>query len=438
MVSKWRCFSLLLLADMLWVVAGCGSPDPNDIPAEQNAIKRETNQTKVRASVASPDKAQTIPKIAKVQEEPQPRVVTVDVPPDPHVDHSAPKTEDNPLQQEMEQYAPHASGLCLAEIVEITQKDDRPGDGPLWYHVKLKILRSSGKTLDMIRILAAYSGFLTGITEANPYPLKPNSLHVGDRCWFAFCPTWNFERKYPQGIINCWLDQRANGERLKTPKPFSQNVEGIVPRELFEKAIEEDCYQWHPEYWPHSGLTKCYNLDEENQRWFFRTMRGNRILWQKVIPGQRERGRFFHLPPSPILADPIETWCYETVVNLPLLNEYGVDAGKYYLWVRCDRETGQRHAVAIRSYENIGNEAVLIRYYSTETGLLGQEDRFDLILAGGLALGAPTERWRRKVSSLFDIYNGKLLENHVYRLSTIQDPKGSTWIDVTQFVKPLE
>ena len=75
---------------------------------------------------------------------------------------TGPPQEKTPATDEkaatIEELAPHASGICLAEVVDIAQHDERAGDGNLYDLIKLKMLRQSGLVNDTIIVVKKYGG----------------------------------------------------------------------------------------------------------------------------------------------------------------------------------------------------------------------------------------------------------------------------------------
>lgn len=350
-----------------------------------------------------------------------PRAVTAEVPVDPHVDRSAPEIDVNSTLEMMERFAPRASGFCLAEIADVTIRDYRPNDGCLYQVVKLNVLKSSGNTRDEIFINIAYSGYgSAGYTIVNPHPLKPGILGVGDKCWFSFCCNTDF-KKYPQKIIDYWLVHSAAGR------------EAIVADDLiklFERAIETDCYQWHPEYDPRVDMILEYKIDEDNGRKILRMIKRNEaarrreVVWQKIIPWDPLSEPHYYVPLSPVLNEENNIGSYSTVIQLTDLNDYHIPAGKYYEVVKYELASGKRRAIIIRDFKDRVERHIMTRYFSKETGVICKEERFDDLEEGGWTAGASTKKWKRKTLMLYDEYDGHLTEICIYRL------QGREWIEV--------
>src|SRR5262245_1073362 len=80
--------------------------------------------------------------------------------------------------------APHAAGVCLAEVTGLRTFDTRPSDGPRYVRVTLRVLRRSGAVPDHIDIITDHGGLAPRAPRL--VPLRPDSLKKGERYWFAF------------------------------------------------------------------------------------------------------------------------------------------------------------------------------------------------------------------------------------------------------------
>src|SRR5688500_3802333 len=86
----------------------------------------------------------------------------------------------------IDELAPNASGLCLAEVVDITAHDARPSDGNAEVYVKLRKLKGSGQFHDCLTIITAYGGGGQGPPPKPPDFLRPDTFKKGGRYWIAF------------------------------------------------------------------------------------------------------------------------------------------------------------------------------------------------------------------------------------------------------------
>src|SRR5262245_10995133 len=64
--------------------------------------------------------------------------------------------------------APHAAGLCLAEVTDLRTFDTRPSDGPRYVRVTLRVLRRSGAVPGHIDIITDFGGLLPPGAPAAP------------------------------------------------------------------------------------------------------------------------------------------------------------------------------------------------------------------------------------------------------------------------------
>src|SRR5262249_16966717 len=148
-------------------------------------------------------------------------------------------------QVSLDDLAPNASGVCLAEVIEVGAFGDVTGDGPYGVRVKLRKVRGSGAFRDTIGI-AKGDGFHRQKPKG---PVWPDSLKKGKRYWLAFCSESVDEwQKYQQGVINFWPKDRPRVAKA------------------MEEAIRNDRYRWKPQYHPKTGLTSGHLIHAKKQQ----------------------------------------------------------------------------------------------------------------------------------------------------------------------------
>ncbi|MBC8868499.1 MAG: hypothetical protein H8E44_03735 [Planctomycetes bacterium] len=260
----------------------------------------------------------------------------------------------------LDDLAPNAAGVCLAEIADLQEIDERPGDGNLFVRAKLRVIRGSGAIPERIDIVKEYGGLGPPGPMPKPYgPLRPDSLTKGHRYWFAFCSKYEVVRSgtpYPQGVIRCWPEKQAD------------------VAVTLEQAVCTDHYAWHPQYHPVMGLTHGYREEPEKNRWQIRVSRDGAVLWEKTLAGERADRYsslgFIHQEdwPSYLQYSQSDTFLLaETATTLEDDNDYDLPAAKYYVLNIFDATTGKRAAVRVSLCEE-GMVERVFRVLDTEAG----------------------------------------------------------------------
>lgn len=229
--------------------------------------------------------------------------------------------------------APRASGMFLAEVVSIVERDDRSGDGDLYDEVSLKVLRTTGNALDKVIIVKASGGHLIPDSEP-PRPrleLRPGDLVVGKQYWFVN-PSIRVSG-YPSGISGWWPVGDSLADRI------------------FEDAIRNDVLRWSPTYEPESGLTYGLLVDPANKSWQVRVWDDKRVLWTRKLQGKRsaryDSWILFSLAVSPAeprprgLPESTIVLVAETAAELTDENEWELPAATYYIRYLLDARTGR-------------------------------------------------------------------------------------------------
>lgn len=314
--------------------------------------------------------------------------------------------------------APHASGVALAEVVDIKPYNNLESDGDKGLLVKLRRIRGTGQFRDTIDVV---TDFGRSSPDRKPEgPATADSFKKGERYWIVFSS--DRMRKYPQGIIAFWPEDSPT----------------VAPR--LEAAIRADAYRWQPQYDPETGFTIGHLSGTEEGSWRLRvaeegkvlweTAVGGKVLWETTVPGIKwvfNLGLGFYnqydgfpanMPPGDrILVAPSK-------VEVGMKNDFDLPAGEYSISTGFDPRTGRRLAVWVfhirKEYRNL-----LYRDYSSPTGNLIREDRFEYIEQGGRRIGAKTEEWWRRTSRAFDPRTGKVVSETVFRFEP--GPDASKW-----------
>ena len=280
---------------------------------------------------------------------------------------------------------PHASGIALVEVAEVTEYDARPMDGNKGVRFKLKRVRGTGYFADAVSVTTAFGGLRPPGSVPKPSaPLKSDSLKKGARCWLAFSSRHDYAHN--QRVIGFWPEKDSAAEVL-------------------EAAIKDDVLRWHPQYIP--DLKLSYGHVVEKDGWRVRGERDGKVLWEKALPGKPLDDYHFGLfqgtggtfkVPMPKGGHILFT---ESDARLGADNEFGLPEGPYYVNSGFDPETGKRHATWVRVAQG-PSVAVMNRAYDLDTGKPTRDERFDRPKAGGKAAGAKTEEWWRKVERTYD------------------------------------
>jgi hypothetical protein len=321
--------------------------------------------------------------------------------------------------------APHAAGLCLAEVTDLKTFDTRPSDGPRYVRVALRVRRRSGAVPDHLSIITAYGGIGPPGAPRAPRlkPLRPDSLQKGERYWFAFASVHDHDR-HPQGVINFWPEKSPAAKAL-------------------DAAVRSDALAWSPQYYPKLGVSYGYKPEPAQDRWRVRVEKGGKILWETVLPGKKsERYAAWYLFPRDSVAD--LQWADRTATDTFLVaetgtalgkdNEYGLPAGKYYVSTAYDVDTGKRAAARVALLQDSDVECVF-RAYDLKSGKVRREHRYDWLETGGKAVGAKTDSWLRRVERTFDVTTGRVTREEAFRHAQVEVAPGvqeSRWVRVAK------
>lgn len=291
----------------------------------------------------------------------------------------------------VEQLAPHTAGVCLAEIVAVTEHDQRANDGPLYLELKLRIVRQSGAVKDTLELIKEPGG--QPPPPGSPEPAKP-SLSTGDakigrRYWLAFASDYDDQLRNPLGLLGAWPESNPDAASA------------------FEEAIRADRYRWMPQYDPQSKLTIGHLGKPGEDAWKLHVEKEGKTLWETGI-AQKISPHYFDLR----LYDQYEGFPAQmpssgkilvvpTLIQLAAKNEFELPAAQYKLATAYDPQTGNRLAVFVFRVQP-GYEKVLYRDYDPAKRAVLREDRFDVKPSGGNALGAVRDEWWQKTSREFN------------------------------------
>jgi hypothetical protein len=312
----------------------------------------------------------------------------------------------------VEEFAPHATGVALVQVVKIEKYDERSTDGNKGLRFKLKRVRGTGEFRDTIDVVTEFGGFRGGEVPKPSAPVKVDSLKKGERWWFAFATNWEYE-KHNQGVIGFWPEKDAKAA-------------------TFEAAIKADAYKWHPQYHPELKLT--YGRLIEKDKWRVRVEKQGKTLWEKEFPGKPASDLYpYSLYQGTGELNLKMPKCghilmAETSTRLEKDNEFGLPAGPYHVGTGFDPETGKRHGVWARPLPEGPNVPRVNREYDPDTDKPKREQRFDVPLTGGKAVGAKTEDWYRMIARTFDA-TGKVTKEETFRHDQDADPD-KRWVKV--------
>jgi hypothetical protein len=315
----------------------------------------------------------------------------------------------------LEELAPHACGVCLAEVVSVQERDARPADGDFTEEVTLKILRGSGEVRSQLPVIKEHGGLRPTAPPPIQGPLRAGGLKKGQRYWIAFASSLDHE-KYTNGVVGYWPEDKADVAKV------------------LDEAIKEDRFRWRPEYDPKTGLAYGYLATPGKKSWQVRIEKQGKVLWEKEVPGERsERGVFWGLSEGGYNSFPSQKprsgklfWA-ESAQRLDKDNEYGVAEGMYYVTTGWDPETGKRIAAWLALHKG-PHVDVLHREYNAD-GKPRREERFDWLPSGGKAVGAAEESWYRKIARTFDPDTGKVAKEETFRYDSAQEV-GQRWVKV--------
>ena len=328
------------------------------------------------------------------------------------------------LATKLDSLIPGASGVFLAEVAGITERDQRSHDGDLFQEVTLRATRASGLTRKTLRLVRAYGGLSYGMffpPESLPPPppkprfsLKPDTLELGHRYWFATGS--NFDIRYPQHIAGFWP------------------VENAQIGEILERAVEQDAYAWHPETWPSGYLTGWFD-DSLRSSSILRVWLPGRLLWEKRLEGLLthsiinwyvHRGDELAFMRPPLLPDTaMVLWAEVRAVLVPQ-NSFGVPAGSYRIQHLMSMSSGRLVASRVRVDQDSDFECVYQSY--DRKGRLEYERIQDYIKQGGRSFGGSEEAWIRRVDRWLNPRTGKPVREEVRRHAAPTSDGGEPWV----------
>jgi len=265
--------------------------------------------------------------------------------------------------------APNAVSLCLAEVVEIVEHDWRPSDGNAEVRVKLRKVKGSGEFHEVIDIITAYGGGGQGPPPEPPDFLRPDTFRIGGQYWIAFASPHEFD-KHPQGVVNFW------------PKGKDAEVEAVL-----DEAVRADVYRWSPRYDPETKLVYGRMVDEkakgDEKQWRIQVKREGKVLWEEVIPGTIARwtNHSWKLDESAAANFPGKVpscgtiLVAETATRLGPKNEFGLSPQDVCILTGYDPETGARLTAKVMRQEAGYVFTLLYREYDPKTGEVEKETR---------------------------------------------------------------
>jgi hypothetical protein len=307
---------------------------------------------------------------------------------------------------------PHASGIALAEVLDVTAYDLRPADGDKGVKYKLKRVSGTGEFTEEVYVVTEPGGFRPPGMVPESAPLKADSFKKGDRFWVAFASRYDWET-HNQGVLAFWPEKGA-------------------PREALEAAVKADALKWHPQYAPKLKLSVGRLVEKSS--WRVRAERDGKTLWEQKLDGAPSGGygewglfRSFGGEIGAPLPKCGQVLFAETHTELPKGNEFDLPPGPYYVNRALDPETGKLHAITVRLPQ--GPSVVRAeRDYDPATGKPTRENRYDSLKTGGPAAGAKTENWYRKITRTFDAA-GAVTKEETFRYNDSAEA-GKRWVPV--------
>lgn len=337
-------------------------------------------------------------------------------------------TAQNTKAAETPDVVPNAAGVCLAEVVAMTKYDHTGADGNAGLRASLRIVRSSGLFQESIDIVTKYGGLGPPGSEypkTFPGPVRPDSISVGKRYWFAFSSRNQWD-KHPQGVIAFW-----------------QEWDATVKNQL-DEAIKNDRYGWSPQFEPTSGLTYGHKVDEKKKEWSIRVERNRKMLWETTLSGKRSgrwrawtvesQGNMLEIPET-IRNGGAMGLLAETELTLADGNEYELPGGDYFVQHFFDLENGQRLATVVSKAMKYGDNPLAFQAYDRTSGKKVYDRRDQVLETGGKALGGREEQWWRRTVRRFDAKTGNVASEEVFRYVTIIESPGVTrsgWLKIEQ------
>jgi hypothetical protein len=348
----------------------------------------------------------------------------------PAVARAGPQDGPGPIQgthaARLDSLFPHARGVFLAEVTSITERDERPGDGDLYDRVDLRILHATGSALGWLQIVKASGGLMVfhDSSAARPPPpphftIAPGELKAGRRYWFVTAPSR--VEGYPRGVAHYWPADSAG-----------------VPL-VIERALEQDAYRWHPDFWPDPGITVGWVDEPGDSISRVRSWAGSRLLWERRLPrlihddyaawyvhSGSELGEF--RPPG--LPDSAHVLMTEVRAHLGSNNRFGLPAGSWRIHHVLDLWTGRIVSSRVRVDQTPDVERVF-QAYDSRTDRVTYERIQDFLRAGGASVGAE-DPWLRRIERWFDLGTGRLTREEVSRFAQVREGLGSrsAWLKV--------
>jgi hypothetical protein len=333
-----------------------------------------------------------------------------------------------PFASTLDSLVPGASGAFVAQVVEVSEHDARGIDGDLYQSVKLRVLRSSGLTLDDLYLVRAGSEMISAMKMATkpdhrppPEPparfrVGPDALQQGRTYWFAKAS--ELDRRYPQEIAGIWPAESTSAVRV---------VDG---------AIATDAYAWHPQTW-RGGYVTGWRLEGDSLRTQLRVWLRGRLFMERRLEGELDPGYY-------------ERWHVFLGREMAAVRPPGCDEAGYYLVAACRTElngsnafqlvpgrykvlhvfelkTG--HEVAAQALNDVASQIERVFQAYDGQGRMIYERVHDFLPRGGKSVGNDTENWLRLYERWIDPQTGKTVRESVSR-HDIRSPSGLIQVDL--------
>jgi hypothetical protein len=311
--------------------------------------------------------------------------------------------------------------VCLVEVTRLREEDTRDVDGALVQIVELRPLRGTGATT---------GGFATvRDTGAGPwrdmvapevvrptpvtFRLPPDSMRLGHRYWAA---TVNPALQY-QGLAGIWPEGDARVAKL------------------FEAAIEDDAYAWHPSTQRNGWALGSFDPPAPAPT-VARVWRVKRLMWERPLEGRLTHGIYqawellggnpkdvLHVPGLP---DTTMRLLAELSCELGPRNRFGFPPGKAIIKDHLDLWTGRIVASSVRTETVPGLDC--FQAYDRRGRVTFERVR-ERVPIGGRSLGGEREEWLREVERWYDPPMHRIVREEV-RASGLLPNSASGWVRV--------
>jgi hypothetical protein len=274
------------------------------------------------------------------------------------VHFDAPNENPSLVTAVVEELAPQASGLCLAEVVDVVEFDESSDGGFKGVRVVLEKVKGSGDF---------YQEFKVEVDSGISPNVRADSFKAGLTYWIAFAASDKHER---QPIVRFW--RKGDNKRVEAD---------------LDKAVSADVYRWSRTQDPATGLVygRAVDLGDGARQWRIRVTLEGPILWEKLVVGtMSDRPDSWGLqdlavksktPDENPPAEPTalkQVLVAETIINLATENEFALAPQAVFIRETYELESGARLSSKVIQY-SAPDVVLLYREYDSETGEVKEE-----------------------------------------------------------------